>query len=76
MSWTRRCVPLAGQAAAHMDAWLLENVLACPLAKTPLRVDGNDLVNDGLDVRYAVVDGIPVLVVDADTTRRARGSSQ
>lgn len=45
---------------------LLLNVLACPVDKEPLLwfADEDVLYNPRLRKRYAVVDGVPVLLVD------------
>ncbi|MGW9402522.1 Trm112 family protein [Arthrobacter sp. NPDC055585] len=51
---------------ANLTADLL-NVLRCPQTHSPLRQEGNELVStapgpDGKPVRYAIEEGIPVLL--------------
>ncbi len=49
-----------------IDAQLLE-ILVCPLTRSSLRQDGNELVATlptGAGLRYPIRDGIPVLLVD------------
>ncbi|HUG15480.1 MAG TPA: Trm112 family protein [Thermomicrobiales bacterium] len=42
---------------------LLE-ILACPVCKTPVRLDGERLVCDECGRRYRIDDGIPVMLLD------------
>lgn len=42
---------------------LLE-ILVCPLDKSPLRVEGHDLVCSNCGRRYGIEDGIPNMLVD------------
>jgi uncharacterized protein YbaR (Trm112 family)/glycosyltransferase involved in cell wall biosynthesis len=44
---------------------LLE-ILACPVCKTPVRLDGDELVCDACGRRYQIDDGIPIMLVDDD----------
>ena len=37
-------------------------ILACPVCKAPLRLEGESLVCTGADVRFPVEDGIPNLL--------------
>jgi glycosyltransferase involved in cell wall biosynthesis/uncharacterized protein YbaR (Trm112 family) len=39
-------------------------VLACPVCKTPVRLDDNELVCDTCDRRYQIEDGIPIMLVE------------
>ena len=48
------------------DSWLLEH-LVCPVDHTPLHADGDWLVSER-GRRYAVVDGVPVMLVEGDQT--------
>lgn len=51
-----------------VDKKLLE-ILACPLSKAPLVLDGERLVSTDLETRraYRIEDGIPVLIVEEGT---------
>ncbi|CAN5428079.1 Trm112 family protein [soil metagenome] len=51
---------------ATVDKKLLE-ILACPLSKAPLLLDGERLVSTDPDTRrsYPITDGIPVLFVES-----------
>jgi uncharacterized protein YbaR (Trm112 family) len=42
---------------------LLE-ILACPVCKTPVRLEGNELVCDTCSRRYQIEDGIPIMLVE------------
>lgn len=42
---------------------LLE-ILACPICKTPVRLEGDRLVCDNCGRRYPIRDGIPIMIVD------------
>jgi len=49
--------------ASQIDAELL-GILVCPLTRSPLRQEGDDLVGEAGGLRYPVRDGIPVLLID------------
>ena len=38
------------------------DILACPISKKDLRLDGSELICDAADIRYAIRDGVPVFV--------------
>lgn len=40
----------------------LLDILACPVCKTPVRLDGERLVCDNCNRRYRIDDGIPVML--------------
>ena len=42
---------------------LLE-ILACPVCKTPVRLEGEKLVCDTCGRRYRIEDGIPIMLID------------
>lgn len=42
---------------------LLE-ILACPVCKTPVRLEGNKLICDTCGRRYRIEDGIPIMLID------------
>ncbi|MEX0885213.1 MAG: Trm112 family protein [Phycisphaeraceae bacterium] len=45
----------------------LLDILVCPLTRSPLRLEGDELVAerpDGAGLRYPIRDGIPVLLID------------
>jgi uncharacterized protein YbaR (Trm112 family) len=46
-----------------MDAELL-NILVCPLTRSKLRLEGDELVGEIGGLRYPVREGIPVLLID------------
>ncbi len=46
-----------------IDKELLE-ILACPVCKTPVRLEGDRLICSQCGRRYPVRDGIPVMLVD------------
>ncbi|MGH2364757.1 MAG: Trm112 family protein [Chloroflexota bacterium] len=46
-----------------IDEKLLE-ILACPLCKTPVHLEGDRLVCDTCRRRYPIRDGIPVMLID------------
>ncbi|MFW6107126.1 MAG: Trm112 family protein [bacterium] len=46
-----------------IDEKLLE-ILACPVCKAPLRLDGETLVCTKTGVRYPIEDEIPILLAD------------
>ncbi len=41
----------------------LLSILVCPLTRSPLRLEGDELVSETGGLRYPVRDGIPVLLV-------------
>ena len=50
----------------RLDGWVLD-LLRCPLTGetlAPLEVDGQDYLSTPSGVRYPVLDGVPVLLVD------------
>jgi uncharacterized protein len=42
----------------------LLDILACPVCKTSVRLEGDELVCDTCKRRYPVEDGIPIMLVD------------
>lgn len=46
-----------------IDQELME-ILACPLCKTPVRLEGDRIICDKCGRRYPVRDGIPVMLID------------
>ncbi len=46
-----------------IDAELLA-LLVCPLTRTPLRQEGEELVSDEAGLAYPIRDGVPVLLVE------------
>ena len=46
-----------------IDPWLLSK-LVCPLTRTPLRLDGAELVSDAARLAYPIRAGTPVLLVE------------
>jgi uncharacterized protein YbaR (Trm112 family) len=53
--------------SATTNASLTPQVLAllrCPLTRSPLRHDGDELIAEVGGLRYAIRDGIPVLLVE------------
>ena len=42
----------------------LLDILACPVCKTAVRLDGETLVCDTCQRRYQVEDGIPIMLVE------------
>jgi uncharacterized protein YbaR (Trm112 family) len=42
---------------------LLE-ILACPVCKTAVRLEGNELICDNCGRRYQIEDGIPIMLVE------------
>jgi len=50
--------------SAVIDETLLA-ILACPVCKAPLRLDGESLVCTRTDVRFPIEDGIPNLLADS-----------
>jgi len=52
--------------APNLDPELLE-MLRCPLTRSPLRQEGDELVAEqppGAGLRYPIEEGIPVLLID------------
>ena len=47
-----------------LDPWLLER-LVCPATRTPLRQEGDRLISDAAGLAYPIVDGTPVLLIEA-----------
>jgi uncharacterized protein len=47
----------------QLDAELLK-ILVCPVTRTPLRQEGDELVSQVGPLRYPVRDGIPILLAD------------
>lgn len=39
-------------------------ILVCPLTRTPLRQDGEELVSDEAGLAYPIREGVPVLLVE------------
>lgn len=48
---------------ATIDAKLLQ-ILVCPLTRSPLRLEGDELVAETGGLRYPIRDGMPVLLID------------
>lgn len=48
-----------------LDPWLLER-LACPVTRTPLRLDAaaGELISDAAGLAYPIRDGVPVLLAE------------
>ena len=46
-----------------IDQELLD-ILACPVCKTPIRLEGERLICDQCGRRYPIRDGIPVMLID------------
>jgi uncharacterized protein YbaR (Trm112 family) len=56
-----------------IDPELLD-ILACPLCKTPVRLEGDRLVCTQCSRRYAIRDGIPVMLIEeAELPETGRG---
>lgn len=56
----------ASSTPAAIDPKLLE-ILVCPLTRSPLRQEGDELVAalpEGAGLRYPIRDGIPILLMD------------
>ena len=47
-----------------LDPWLLAK-LCCPVTRTPLRLEGDELISDAAGLAYPVRDGTPVLLIEA-----------
>lgn len=47
----------------ELDADLLK-ILVCPLTRSPLRQEGEELVGEVGGLRYPIRDGIPILLID------------
>lgn len=39
-------------------------ILVCPLTRTPLRQEGEELISDEAALAYPIRDGVPVLLVE------------
>jgi uncharacterized protein YbaR (Trm112 family) len=46
-----------------IDQELME-ILACPLCKTHVRLEGDRIICDNCGRRYPIRDGIPVMLID------------
>ena len=46
-----------------LDAELL-NILICPLTRSKLRLEGDELIGELGGLRYPIRDGIPVLLIE------------
>ncbi len=51
---------------APIDPELLQ-ILVCPLTRSPLRLEGDELVGEVGGLRYPIREGIPVLLADEAT---------
>ena len=40
-------------------------VLVCPVTRTPLRLEGEELISDAAGLAYPIREGVPVLLVEA-----------
>ena len=49
--------------ASPIDPELLK-ILVCPLTRSPLKLEGEELVGTVGGLRYPIRDGIPILLVD------------
>ena len=56
-----------------IDKELLE-ILVCPLTRSPLRQEGDELVGEVGGLRYPIRDGIPVLLIDEAALPEGVGS--
>lgn len=52
----------AGEAGG-VDPWLLSK-LCCPVTRTPLRLEGAELVSDAAGLAYPIRDGVPVMLIE------------
>ncbi|MEX2671595.1 MAG: Trm112 family protein [Phycisphaeraceae bacterium] len=52
--------------ATKLDAELLA-MLVCPVTRSPLRQEGDELVGETGGLRFPIRDGIPVLLADEAT---------
>ncbi|HET7035332.1 MAG TPA: Trm112 family protein [Thermomicrobiaceae bacterium] len=48
-------------------------ILACPVCKTPVRLEGDKLVCDTCGRRYRIEDGIPIMLIDEAELPEERG---
>lgn len=39
-------------------------ILVCPLTRTPLRLEGEELISDEAGLAYPIREGVPVLLVE------------
>lgn len=37
-------------------------ILVCPLTRTPLRLDGDDLVSEAAGLAYPIREGVPIMI--------------
>ena len=58
-----------------IDQELLD-ILACPLDKTPVRLEGERLICDTCGRRYPIRDGIPVMLIDEAEQGPARTEAE
>jgi uncharacterized protein YbaR (Trm112 family) len=54
---------VAEQSSKPISEELLE-ILACPVCKTAVRLEGEKLVCDTCGRRYRIEDGIPIMLID------------
>ncbi|HET9017377.1 MAG TPA: Trm112 family protein [Thermomicrobiaceae bacterium] len=54
---------MSAESAKPISDELLE-ILACPVCKTPVRLEGEKLVCDTCGRRYRIEDGIPIMLID------------
>ena len=59
-------MPNRGDDPPPVDSDLLA-ILVCPVTRSPLRLEGDELVGAVGGLRYPVREGIPVLLPDAAT---------
>ncbi len=52
----------------------LLDILACPVCKTPVRLEGEKLVCDSCGRRYPIREGIPIMLVDEAESPEGSGS--
>jgi uncharacterized protein YbaR (Trm112 family) len=58
-----------------IDQELLD-ILACPVCKTPVRLEGDRLVCGTCGRRYPIRDGIPVMLIEEAEQGSADGESE
>jgi uncharacterized protein YbaR (Trm112 family) len=39
-------------------------VLVCPLTRTPLRLEGDELISDAAGLAYPIRQGVPVMLIE------------
>lgn len=54
-------------AAVTFDPALFA-ILVCPLTRTPLRLEGEELISDAAALAYPIRDGVPVMVPEEART--------